>query len=307
MLRATSSTVTRSALRYSSRGVAPLGSTVAPRCVEFHATPLKREEEKKDVEVAKEPTMLPGWWDPSYTIPVVFSLAIPAIHYDWVTINEETQLAGVIMGFCAICYSQAGDMIRNALVEKGNQVLKEHNELEDAVIQSLETMHSDLKMSESIITDMKDINALTDETFDKLNAAGAIKPKYDFKSQIEKLLNSIEQEELSVTEKAKIALMEEATAAVEAQFASSKEFQKAALEGAIAKINGTAKAGDDPVQAAYVKFFQTKAADAGKIDEAAEAKSQREAMIAKLNATARNEGFFFEFDGAGQPDRKSVV
>jgi hypothetical protein len=304
MLRATTSTLTKSALRHSSRGVVPLGGA-APRCVEFHASSLKREEEKKDEVVEKPPTMLPGWWDPSYTIPVVFSLAIPAIHYDWVTINEETQLAGVIMGFCAICYSQAGDMIRNALVEKGDEVLKEQNEVEDAVIDSLQMMHSDLKMSQSIVQDMEDINKLTDETYAKLNAAGVIKPKYDFKSQVEKLLHAIEVEEASVTEKAKIALMQEATAAVEEQFATSKDLQKAALEGAIAKIRGTATAGDDPVRDAYVKFFQQKAAEAGSIDEVAEAKAKREALVAKLNATARNEGFYFDFDSSGKP--KMVV
>ena len=53
----------------------------------------------------------------------------------------------------------------------------------------------------------------------------------------------IAQEEQSVSDKAKSSLMDEATAAVTAKFASSKELKKAALDAAINKIKGTVQAG----------------------------------------------------------------
>lgn len=269
----------------------------------FHASG-RREDEAKPVEgaeVAKE-----GMWNNLYAIPLGFTFAIPALHFEWFVINEETQLAGVFMLFCVICYTQAGDMIHKGLVEKADQMLKEQNELEDAVIENLEGLHKDIStLSGKLVEDFEAINKATEATYAKLNAAGAIKPQYDFKSQMERVLHLIEQEETSVLEKGKVALMEEATAHVTEQFKSSKELQKAAMDLAIAKIKGTAKADADPVKAAYMKFFKEKAASAQKTDDSVEQAARREAMLAKLNAVARNEGFFFEFDPNGQP--KMVV
>ena len=109
-------------------------------------------------------------------------------------------------------------------------------------------------------------------------------------------------EESSVAEKKKIALMEEATAAVTAEFASSK----AALESAIASIKGgDSKTGADPVQAAYVKFFKAKAVEAKKTD-AAESKAERDALIAKINSIAKNESLSFNIGADGVPKLASA-
>jgi hypothetical protein len=193
-------------------------------------------------------------------------------------------------------------MVHKGLVSKADQMLAEQNELEDAVINCLEDLHSDIAAhSGKLVQDFEAINKVTEETYKKLNAAGAIKPQYDFKHQMERVLHLIEQEEVNVKEKAKHALMEEATASVSEKFKSSKELQKSALELAVAKINGTAKAGADPVKQEFIKFFKDKAASAKSADDTAELKAQREALVAKLNAVAKNEGFFFEFDNNGQP------
>lgn len=197
-------------------------------------------------------------------------------------------------------------MVHKGLTEKADQMLAEQNELEDAVIECLEELHTDIAThSGKLVQDFEAINKVTEETYKKLNAAGAIKPQYDFKHQMERVLSLIEQEEINVKEKAKHALMEEATASVTEKFASSKDLQKQALDLAVAKIKGTAKASDDPVKQAFIKFFKDKAAAAKKADDTAELKAQREALVAKLNAIGQNEGFFFEFDSNGQP--KMVV
>lgn len=300
---AASSILKRSSARFSK---GPIKCNI-PSVASFHASGVRKEEEKAAVAEPekKEPTMMPGWWDPAYTIPATFSLAIPAIHYQWITINEETQLAGVIMGFVAVVWSQAGDMIKSSLEESGKKILKETNELEDEVIGKLESMHEELSLTDNMIQDMEDCHALTDATYEKLNATGKIKPLYDFKAQMERVLSTIEAEEGRVTEKAKVELMAEATANVTEQFATSKKLKAAALDLAIAKIKGTAKGGEDPVQARYIEFFKAKAAEASKVDSTAEAAEQREALVAKLNAISRNENFFFEFGPDGKP--KMVV
>lgn len=155
-----------------------------------------------------------------------------------------------------------------------------------------------------VVQDAEDIKALKIQTYEKLNAAGKIKPQYEFKAQVEKLLQMMEAEELSMREKAKHDLMDEATAFVTAEFASSAELKKVSLANAIATLKGGKVAGD-PVKDAYLKFFQQKAADASKIDEKAETMEARQSVLTKLNSVAKNEGFYFEFGPDGKP--KMVV
>lgn len=306
MWRVAASAIAKKASRgVSRRSLTPSFKSATPSIsllsrADFHAS-ARREEEAKPVVEAEAGEADKGWWDNVYMIPIGFTLAVPAIHFDWLIVNEETQLAGVFITFCAIAYSQAGDMIHKGMVEQADKMLAEQNELEDALIESLEELHKDMEeLSGNNFADYEAINSLTTDTFAKLNAAGAIKPQYDFKAQVERTLNMIQQEEANVMEKAKVSLMEEATASVSAQFGSSKKLQKAALDLAIAKINGTAKAEDDPVKGAFVEFFQEKAASST-TEDAGELAAQREALVAKLNAVASNEGFFFKFDNDGQP------
>ena len=203
-----------------------------------------------------------------------------------------------------IVYTQAGEMIHKGLTDKADAMLAEQNELEDAVIDCLEDLHTDIdKLSGSLVTDFEAISQTTEDTYAKLNAAGAIKPQHDLKAQVEKVLHLIQQEEINVKEKAKNDLMAEAAVSVADGFLTSKEMKKAAMDLALAKLSGTAPK-TDPVKDAYVKFFKDKAA-ASQGDDSAEMAAQREALVAKLNATAKNEGFFFEFDASGKP--KMVV
>jgi membrane protease subunit (stomatin/prohibitin family) len=163
-------------------------------------------------------------------------------------------------------------------------------------------------MQSRVVQDAEDVKALKLATYGKLGAAGKVKPLYDFRSQMERMLSLVEAEEASLKEKAKHALMDEATAAVTARFASSADLKKSSLAGAIAALKGTAAGGKgapaaaaggpDVVQAAYIQFFKDKQKAAQKIDEAAEAAAARRAIVTKLNAVATNEGFLFDFDPA---------
>jgi len=172
--------------------------------------------------------------------------------------------------------------------------------VEDQIIGMLQDKIDDIKLQSRIVQDAEDIKALKIATYEKLNAAGKIKPQYEFKSQVERLLHLVETEEVSMREKEKIELMAEATAKVTAEFASSDELKKKGLANAIAVLKGGKVAGD-PVKESYLKFFKEKAAAAAKVDEKAETQASRQAIITKLNAVAKNEGFFFEFGPDGKP------
>lgn len=197
-------------------------------------------------------------------------------------------------------------MVYNALDENAKTILKEQNEVEDKVIAALEEKLGFLKDNSNIVEYFEGIHAERAATYDRLNKAGAVKPQHDFKAQVERILGMIANEETSIAEKKKMALMEEATTSVTAAFSSEKALKKAALDAAIASIKGSEKkTGSDPVKAAFISFFKDKATAAAKSDDGSEDKAQRAAMVAKLNAVAKNEGFFFSFDESGAVKMKA--
>jgi Mitochondrial ATP synthase B chain precursor (ATP-synt_B) len=270
----------------------------------YHSS-SRQEEEAKDVEPVKKGGLFGTGLSNMYALPIGLVAAVPAIKFEWYVVNEETQLLAVFIAFCVTFYTQAGGAIEKTLQESGDAILKEQQEAEEKVIEALEQKLEFLKVGSNMVSDFETTYKMREEAYANLNAAGKIKPHHDFKAQVERILSMISQEEFNLSEKAKTNLMNEATVAVTAQFETSKELKKAALDAAINKIKGVSKPGDDPVQAAFIQFFQDKGAAAAKADNTAEASAQRAALVAKLNALAANENFFFRFDETGQP--KMVV
>ncbi|KAL7529189.1 hypothetical protein ACHAWF_002875 [Thalassiosira exigua] len=305
MFRAASASSTlarRTILRASSRG-AP-SSCFLPGNASFHASAKREDEALKADAVVPAPskgglfgTGLSEW----FALPLGVAAAVPAIKLEWYVVNEETQLLAVFLAFVVTFYTQGGQIVYDSLDAKAQQILKEHTEAEDKVVQALETKLDFLKANRNMVNDFEAINEVRAAAYDKLNAAGAVKPQHDLKSQIERMLGMIAAEEASVAEKAKVALMSEASAAVTAKFASDKAAKKAALDAAVAKLKGGKGAKADPVAEAFVKFFQDKAAKAKASKDDSEEKAQRAAMIGKMNSVAKNEKFFFEFDAQGTP------
>lgn len=202
-----------------------------------------------------------------------------------------------------IVYKNFGGAIHEFLEEDGKRILAQHNAAEDEILRILSDKVQDMKLQKNVVQDAEAILALKEQTYAKLNAAGQIKPQYDFKAQIERLLAQIAVEEAAIQDKAKIAMMQEATMAVTQSFASTESLKKSALDNAISQLKG-GKSKGDPVQKAYVDFFKKKAADASQVDEKAELLKSRETIVTKLNSIAMNEGFFFDLDKKGNPTMK---
>jgi Mitochondrial ATP synthase B chain precursor (ATP-synt_B) len=268
---------------------------------EFHVS-SKREEEAKPATpppAAAEPVK--GWWDPIYAVPLGIAFAVPAVHYEWYLVTEETQLAACFIMFTALIYKNFGATFGAMLEEDGKRIIEDANKVEDGILTLLKNKKEDLMMMENIVQDAKDIHTLKEETYVKLNAAGKIKPLHEFKTQMERVLHMIAVEEAAVVEKKKVELMKEATIAVTNELLTNKDLQKVSLENAIAQLKGE-KPGQDPVKQTYLQFFQWKSAEAKKMDPAAETAVAREAVLKKINATAANEKFFFQFDAKGKPE-----
>jgi len=301
-----SSIARRSVLRSSSSSSTKIKPFSALQTLHYHSTRQNEEAaavpaEKLPSEVVKSEggllgTGLSNW----FALPIGMALAVPAIKFEWLIINEEFQLAAVFVAFCVTCYTQAGDAIHKSLEEKGDAILKEQNEVEDKVIEALGKQLTLLKSNANIVEDFEAINAIREDSYVKLNEAGKIKPLHDFKGQMEKMLSMIAQEESSVSEKLKAELLQNATLEVHKQFASSKQLKKTALESAIAAIKGDKKV-SDPVQDAFAAYFQKTAKAITAEDAKKEEKEQLSALIGKMNSIAKNEGFMFELDATGAP------
>ena len=274
-------------------------SRVAPTAASFHYSAPRKEEEKEKAVAETESKGI----DPLYGIPVGVALAVPILELELFQPDAETLLASTFLGFCVVAYTQGGDMMANMFKDEANDMLKAQNAAEDEVIAKLEESVEYMKLTENIVEDYQAVYDLTEETYAKLNATGKIKPQHELKAQMEKMLAMVAAEESNNYEKAKLAMMASATEAVTAEFSSNKDLKKAALTSAIAKLTGKGKgASSDPVREEFVKFFKDTAAKAKAADDGSEEKAAREAMIAKMNAVAENDGMYFRFDPAtGQP------
>lgn len=261
----------------------------------FHYSAPRKSEEKEE-EVAPASSGI----SPLFAIPVGVALAVPILEFQWFDPDAETLLASTFLGFCVVAYTQGGDMMATMFKDEAKEMLKAQNEAEDDVIAKLEETVEYMKLTENIVEDYQAVYDLTEESYAKLNASGKIKPQHELKAQMEKMLAMVAAEEANNYEKAKVAMMSDATDAVTAEFASNKELKKAALASAIAKLTG--KGGKatkaDPVNEEFVKYFKATAATAKAKDDGSEEKAAREAMIAKMNAVAENDGMYFRLDPA---------
>jgi len=295
-LRAASSKLAKAGVSRGSQGAR---NWAAPSAQSFHYSAPRKEEEKEAEPAAPASSGI----SPLYGIPVGVALAVPILEFQWLKPDAETLLASTFLGFCVVAYTQGGDMLANMFKDEAKDMLKAQNDAEDKVIAKLEESVDYMKLTENIVEDYQAVYDLTEESYAKLNASGKIKPQHELKAQMEKMLAMVATEESNNYEKAKVAMMADATAAVTAEFASNKDLKKAALTGAIAKLTGKGKAASsDVVSDEFVKFFKATGANAKASDDGSEEIAAREAMIAKMNAVAENDGMYFRFDAkTGKP------
>jgi len=296
MLRAASSKLAKAGLSRGSQGAR---SWAAPSTASFHYSAPRKEEEKEAAVAEPESSGI----SPLYAIPVGVAFAVPILEFGWFQPDAETLLASTFLGFCVVAYTQGGEMMSTMFKDEATDMLKAQNAAEDEVISKLEESVEYMKLTGNIVEDYQAVYDLTEESYAKLNASGKIKPQHELKDQMEKMLAMVAAEESNNYEKAKIAMMSDATDAVTAEFSSNKDLKKAALNSAIAKLTGKGKgAASDPVREEFVKFFKATSTNAKAKDDGSEEKAARAGMIAKMNAVAENDGMFFRLDSAtGKP------
>ena len=228
-------------------------------------------------------------------------MSLPLVHYNWYMFDVDTIVVANFVAFTTIVYKNFGGFLYDLLAADGKQIIAEQNAAEDEFVRACQEKLDIMKLEERCVQDAEDVFALKEATYVKLQEAGKIKPQYEFKQQIERLMGLMVPEEATLREKRKVALMAEATEAVTAAFGKSEKLKKSALDIAIAQLKGGGAPKSDPVKNAYMQFFRSKAKASEQMDEAAEIAESRKFIVTKLNAVASNEKFFFRFDADGKP------
>lgn len=303
MLRVAASTLAKRGLSRASQGARSWAVTAPSASSSFHYSARKEEEEEKDGAAVVPAEETKSSNAALYAIPVGVAASVPILQFQWFIPNEETLLASTFVAFCVVAYTQGGEMMSNMFKEEADDMLKAQNEAEDKVIEQLEETVGHMELTKNIVEDYQAVMELTETSYTKLNESGVIKPKHLLKSQMEKCMSIMVQEERNNYEKAKIAMMEEATVAVNDKFATAKELKKSALSAAIERLkSGKASAGGDPVQAEFMKFFANKKEAAGSADDGSEELAARKSVLTKMNSAAEMEEMYFRFDlVTGQP------
>lgn len=267
----------------------------------FHYSARKEKEEEAKLEVPAKSSSGSNN-NALFAIPLGIVAAVPILKFQWFEPDAETLLASTFVAFCVVSYTQGGEMISNMFKEEADEMLKAQNEAEDAVIEQLEETVEHMALTENIVEDYQAVMDLTEASYAKLNESGKIKPKHLLKAQIEKCMSILVNEERNSYEKAKSAMMEDATATVTENFSTSKDLKKAALKAAIGQLKSGKSSSDDPVRAEFLNYFASKKKAAAAADDGSEEKAARENVLTKMNTTAENEGFYFRFDlKTGQP------
>lgn len=55
-----------------------------------------------------------GWWEPIYGVPIGLAFAIPALKYEWILVNEETQVRVYNIIQCNECLQNERNMVSNS-------------------------------------------------------------------------------------------------------------------------------------------------------------------------------------------------
>lgn len=222
----------------------------------FHAGPVLRDEEKAAEPAAEKGNFLMeslGDWNRA--VPIGVAMAIPAVQMDIYMITEETQLFCCFMLFVGSAYSLGGDAFGAMMDEKGNAILKEHNAIEDTQITAVETTLEAHKMMTSCQEDIKDVFAAQKDLMSEMIDAQTNGLKHSVRNGVVSKLNSIAQQENSLSASVQATLVEAATASVTDAFTSGDDKLKAnALKNAMAALAGK-DAGADPVSAMFGDYM----------------------------------------------------
>lgn len=191
-------------------------------------------------------------------------LSVPGI-YHW---DAESQMLGLFALFVGTIYSQGGDAIGKFFDDTADEVLKEHQALEDAQIDAVKLALDAHKRQTVVYEDIKMIfeaqKGLMGEVVD---AAGA-KLKHEVRANFVKKLDTIAHAEQAAAESVQATLVDNATAYVTSQYANdSGSLTGDALNSALNAIANPAENKDnvgDIYKSYFEKCRQNWANDAGK-------------------------------------------
>jgi len=253
-------------------------SRFTPRSVSaFHSSAPSQSEEK--APAAPAGGFLGTGLDPMYAIPFGIIAGIPIINNELLVLNEETQLVGCFAAFVITAYTQGGDAVAKMMDDKAKAITEEHNAAENASIAAVESIIAAHKNRIAAMEDLATLESMAGEYEKKAAAIVPAVAKFEVAASIEKALADIYNKELIAKEKVSQDLAANAVRSVRDGFLADAKAVDASTTYAISALVG--KAGPNPIDGEFVKFFDA----AGKA-AAAEEKANKGKVVEDKEAQA---------------------
>lgn len=266
-----------------------LRSVASRRFAQFSTVPATEEKKEEGGFLSN--------LSPLYAIPTGIILGIPIIQNEVLILNEETQLVACFAAFVITAYTKGGDAIGASLDDKAAAIQKEHNLIEDSQIEAVQAVIDGHKARLTLHDDLKSISDHSKAMLVKASEAYGKKLSHARRDDVERQLAAVYAKETQSIDRLSGDLTSAATASVRASFAADEKAQKAALDNAVATLQGKA-AGADPVQGLFQGFFKDFAAERTKAmkGETTLSAETLQAVQDEVEALAKKEGLVGKVD-----------
>lgn len=266
-----------------------LRSVASRRLAQFSTVPATEEKKEEGGFLSN--------LSPLYAIPTGIILGIPIIQNEVLILNEETQLVACFAAFVITAYTKGGDAIGASLDDKAAAIQKEHNLIEDSQIEAVQAVIDGHKARLTLHDDLKSISDHSKAMLVKASEAYGKKLSHARRDDVERQLAAVYAKETQSIDRLSGDLTSAATASVRASFAADEKAQKAALDNAVATLQGKA-AGADPVQGLFQGFFKDFAAERTKAmkGETTLSAETLQAVQDEVEALAKKEGLVGKVD-----------
>lgn len=156
-------------------------------------------------------------------------------------LNEETQILGVFIVFVSAVYSKGGEAIGKYFDDVSDQILKEHNAIEDVQIDSSKMLHQALLKQATLNEDVQEIYAIQQQMAEAVVKTHNRKLKHEVRNALQRRLEMAVLAEEREAAEIKSKLVSDSEAHVRAQFttgANAKKLKNESISAALAGLGG---------------------------------------------------------------------
>uniref|UniRef100_A0A7S2UZE8 ATP synthase subunit b n=1 Tax=Fibrocapsa japonica TaxID=94617 RepID=A0A7S2UZE8_9STRA len=198
--------------------------------------------------------MMADW---RFSLPIGISLAIPALHQQWIVLSEETMLVACFMFFCSTVYTQGGAAIAASFEEKCQAIIDEQRALEDVSMSATKAQIDTQIARKALLQEFKGIFGHQTQLMEEVVKAQTAQFKHKLRTDVVNKLEAFAQLEDASRQKVQDELINMVTQNVLTTLTTDKELKASVLNEAIQVIADPGKPVDDTVASTFIDAFQS--------------------------------------------------